>query len=131
MDEENIYIVTDDSGMGMMHGTIAGILINDLIHGRKNPWEKLYNPSRKMLKAARHYVAENTNFAGHMVKDWVKPSEVDSVNAIRPSEGAVLRKGASKIAVYRYEHGKLHELSAVCTHLGCVVQWNGKEKSWD
>ena len=53
----------------------------------------------------------------------VKPGEVDSVDAIGRGEGAILRKGVSKIAVYRDDGGKLHERSAVCTHLGCVVQW--------
>jgi Rieske Fe-S protein len=131
MDDDNVFIATGDSGNGMTHGTIAGILITDLINGKKNPWAELYDPARKTLKAVPDFVKENTNFVGHMVKDWVKPSEVDTVEAILPGEGAVMRRGASKIAVYRDETGELHERSAVCTHLGCVVQWNSGEKSWD
>lgn len=131
IDKDNVYIATGDSGNGMTHGTIAGILITDLIHGRKNPWKEIYEPSRKSLKSAGTYIEENANVVGCMVKDWVAPSEVDSVDDIRIGEGAILRKGASKIAVYRDEQGVLHERSAVCTHLGCVVQWNGGEKSWD
>lgn len=115
----------------MTHGTIAGMLIADLVMDRENPWEKLYDPSRKSIKAAPDFIKENTNFVGHLVKDWVKPSEVDSEDDIRPGEGAILRKGASKIAVYRDKQGQLHERSAVCTHLGCVVQWNPGEKSWN
>ena len=46
-------------------------------------------------------------------------------------EGAVMRRGLSKVAVYRDEGGKLHECSAVCPHLGCIVDWNGAEKTWD
>jgi Rieske Fe-S protein len=131
MDEDNVFIATGDSGNGMTHGTIAGMLITDLILGRENAWEKLYDPARKSIKAAPDFIKENTNFVGHMVKDWVKPSEVDSVDAIHPGEGAILRKGAAKVAVYRDEKGQLHERSAVCTHLGCIVQWNSGEKSWD
>lgn len=131
MDENNVYIATGDSGNGMTHGTIAGLLISDLIHGRANPWEKLYDPARKTIRATLSFLKENTNFVGHMVKDWVKSGEVDSVEALRPGEGAVVRRGATKVAAYRDEQGMLHERSAVCTHLGCVVQWNGGEKSWD
>lgn len=131
MDSDNVYIATGDSGNGMTHGTIAGILITDLIMGRNNEWQSLYDPARKSVKAATTFIKENANFVGHMVKDWVKPGEVDSVDAISRGEGAILRKGVSKIAVYRDKEGKLHERSAVCTHLGCVVQWNRGEKSWD
>lgn len=131
MDEDNVYIATGDSGNGMTYGTIAGMLITDLIMGRSNSWKDLYNPSRKSLKAAPDFIKENTNFVGHMVKDWVKTSEVESVDAIAAGEGALLRRGISKIAVYRDGEGQLHECSAVCTHLGCVVQWNSGEKSWD
>jgi glycine/D-amino acid oxidase-like deaminating enzyme/nitrite reductase/ring-hydroxylating ferredoxin subunit len=131
MDEENVFIATGDSGNGMTHGTIAGMLITDLIFGRKNDWEKLYDPARKSLKAAGSFIEENANVVGCMVKDWVAPGEVENVNAIGRGEGAILRQGISKIAVYRDEQGRLHERSAVCTHLGCVVQWNSGEKSWD
>jgi glycine/D-amino acid oxidase-like deaminating enzyme/nitrite reductase/ring-hydroxylating ferredoxin subunit len=131
MDEGNVYIATGDSGNGMTHGTIAGMLITDLIQGRSNPWEKLYDPARKTMKATPSFIKENTNAVRHMVKDWVRPSEVDTTDAIRPGQGAVVRRGASKMAVYRDEQGMLHERSAVCTHLGCVVQWNQGEQSWD
>lgn len=131
MDKDNVYIVTGDSGNGITYSTIAGMLITDLIQGRENPWKEIYEPSRKSLKAVGTYIEENANVVGCMVKDWVAPSEVESVDDIRIGEGAILRKGVSKIAVYRDEQGQLHERSAVCTHLGCVVQWNGGEKSWD
>jgi glycine/D-amino acid oxidase-like deaminating enzyme/nitrite reductase/ring-hydroxylating ferredoxin subunit len=131
MDEDNVYIATGDSGNGMTHGTIAGMLITDLIQGRENPWAKLYDPARKSLKAVPSFIEENANVVGCMVKDWVAPSEVDSAEDIPAGEGAILRDGISKIAVYKDERGQLHQCSAVCTHLGCVVQWNGGEKSWD
>jgi Rieske Fe-S protein len=63
--------------------------------------------------------------------DWVTSSEVESVREIQPGSGAVLRRGLSKVAVYRDEKGALHEMSAVCPHLGCIVQWNAAEHSWD
>ena len=63
--------------------------------------------------------------------DLVTPGEVDDVSSIRPGEGAILRRGAAKVAVHRDEAGRLHERSASCTHLGCIVQWNSMEKTWD
>ena len=129
-DEQNVYIVTGDSGVGLTHGTIAGMLITDLIMGRENPWSILYDPARKSPLAAITFAKENLNVAAQY-SDWVTPGEVGSAEEIQPGTGAILRSGLSKIAVYRDAQGKLHERSAVCTHLGCIVAWNGSEVSWD
>ncbi len=129
-DKENVFIATGDSGMGMTHGTIAGMLLTDLILGRTNPWEKLYDPSRKPMAAAGEYLKENLNVAGQYFQ-WLTVGEVRSVNEIVPDSGAILRRGLTKVAVYRDENGGLHECSAVCPHLGCIVAWNDTEKTWD
>ena len=130
MDDDNIYVVTGDSGMGITHGTIAGILLTDLILDRPSPWEKLYDPSRKPLRAAATFVKENANVVAQYA-DWLTGSEVDSVDEIAPESGAVVRRGLSKVAVYRDKNGATTELSAVCPHLGCIVHWNNAESTWD
>jgi glycine/D-amino acid oxidase-like deaminating enzyme/nitrite reductase/ring-hydroxylating ferredoxin subunit len=67
LDNDNVYIATGDSGQGMTHGTIAGLLLTDLIQGRKNAWEDLYRPSRVSLKAIPEYASENLNVAAQYV----------------------------------------------------------------
>jgi Rieske Fe-S protein len=114
----------------MTHGTIAGMLITDLIVGRANPWQSLYDPGRITLGASGEYVKEAVNMAAQY-GDWVTAGEVDSPGEIPNDSGAVLRKGAAKIAVYRDATGAVHERSAVCPHLGCIVGWNPAEKTWD
>ena len=128
--EDNVYIATGDSGMGMTHGTIAGMLISDLIAGRANPWQSLYDPSRKPLRAAGKYLKENANVARQYL-DWVVPGEAITRDDVEPGEGAIIRDGLKKVAVYRDARGTLHEFSAVCPHLGCIVQWNPTERTWD
>ena len=130
MDHDNIYIATGDSGNGMTHGTIAGVLLTDLILGRKNEWAGLYDPSRVTLGAIKEFAKENINVAGQYA-DLVTPGEIDSVKQVENGSGAIIRDGLSKIAVYRDEAGELHELSAVCRHLSCIVDWNSFEKTWD
>ncbi|MEW6268580.1 MAG: FAD-binding oxidoreductase, partial [Thermodesulfobacteriota bacterium] len=51
-DADNVYVATGDSGHGMTHGTIAGMLLADLIAGRPNPWAALYDPARISLASA-------------------------------------------------------------------------------
>ena len=130
LDQPNVFIVTGDSGMGMTHGTIAGILLTDLILGRENPWTTLYDPSRKTLRALDRFVKENLNVA-RQYGDWLTGGDVDSPAQIKPGAGAVIRHGLTKMAVYRDEQGVCHERSAVCTHLGGIVHWNDAEKTWD
>jgi glycine/D-amino acid oxidase-like deaminating enzyme/nitrite reductase/ring-hydroxylating ferredoxin subunit len=128
--DQHIYIATGDSGNGMTHGTIAGILLTDLITGHDNPWQKLYDPSRKTLRAAGAFLKENLNVAVQYA-DWAKQSEVSTYDEIQPGSGAVIRRGALKIAVYRDDNGTIHERSAVCPHLYCIVAWNSAERTWD
>ena len=130
LDADNVFIATGDSGMGMTHGTIAGMLLTDLIVGRKNPWADLYDPSRKTLKAVKDFAQENVNVAAQYT-DVITPGEVDSVDEIRKGEGAIMRSGLSKLAIYRDDDGTIHSMSAVCVHLGCIVMWNAAEKTWD
>jgi glycine/D-amino acid oxidase-like deaminating enzyme/nitrite reductase/ring-hydroxylating ferredoxin subunit len=130
MDAANVYIATGDSGNGLTHGTIAGMLLRDLILGRVNPWTTLYDPSRKTLGAIKDFTQENANVVAQYA-DWVTGGEVASVADVRIGSGAVMRRGLKKIAVYRDTAGLIHQFNAACPHLGCVVRWNDTEKTWD
>lgn len=129
--DANIYIITGDSGNGMTHGTLGGIIINDLVNGRENPWAELYSPSRITLRTGIDYLKEVGNMAYRMVADWLSPGDVKNVGDLPNGKGAVVADGLKKIAVYRDTDGSLHTCSAVCPHMGGVLQWNDDEKSFD
>jgi Rieske Fe-S protein len=126
----NVYVASGDSGHGMTHGTIAGLLLCDLILGRGNPWAQLYDPQRITLRAFTELIQENIN-VGAQLTDWLKGPDVASIDQIVPGEGAIIKKNRQKIAVYRDAQGAYHQHSAVCPHLGCIVSWNSTEKNWD
>jgi Rieske Fe-S protein len=130
LDKDNVFIATGDSGHGMTHGTIAGILITDLVQGRDNPWVKLYDPGRTTLRAASEYAYELAK-SNKPYGKWFTPGDVSSIDEIPPGQGAILRSGLHKIAAYREPGGGLVECSATCPHLGCIVGWNAGEKTWD
>jgi glycine/D-amino acid oxidase-like deaminating enzyme/nitrite reductase/ring-hydroxylating ferredoxin subunit len=128
---DNVYVATGDSGNGLTHATIAGMLLSDLILGRRNEWAALYDPSRSELRRAPGpFLKEVGNMAGQYA-DWLTGGDVGSADDILPGEGAVVRRGLHLLAIYRDEAGHCHERSAVCTHLRGVVSWNHAEKSWD
>lgn len=124
------YVATGDSGQGITHGAVAGILISDLILKGESPWEKLYEPSRKTPGGVGKFVAENVT-AIKSFAEYVAPGEIDSVEKLAPGTGAILREGTNKIAAYRDETGHLYKRSAACTHIGCHVHWNTLERCWD
>lgn len=129
-DEENVFIVTGDSGNGMTHGAVAGMLLRDLILHRENRWADLYDPHRITLKAASDYIYENSNVAAQM-RDYMTGGDIENAEQLAPGSGAVVREGMSKVAVFRDEAGCPHRFSAACPHLRCIVHWNDTEHTWD
>ncbi len=126
----DVYVVTGDSGNGITHGVIAGMLLTDLLQERPNPWAALYDPSRLRVRAAGALVRENLNVAAQLTS-WVRGGTADSADDVPPCGGAIVRRGLTKVAVHRDAAGVVHEMSAVCPHLRCIVSWNGAEQSWD
>jgi Rieske Fe-S protein len=98
--------------------------------GRENPWATVYDPARKSVKAVGDFAHENLNVAAQY-RDLVTGGDVASADEIPAGEGAVLRHGLRKVAAYRDDAGVLHEMTAVCPHLKCIVRWNRNEKTWD
>lgn len=128
--DDNIYIITGDSGNGMTHGTLGGILVCDLITQKKNPYEALYDPGRISFSTAKDFLVEQ----GNVVKQyfhWLSAEELTDANDLPAGEGGIIGGPLSKKAAYKDAEGNVQVFSAVCTHLGCVVHWNPDEKSFD
>lgn len=127
----NIYIVTGDSGNGLTHGVIAGRLIADEIQEVENPWSKVYSPKRmpplsRVPEMIKHDLQINTQYKRFF------QSDISDIEDLVPGTGGVLN-GVTKgpTAVYKDDEGRVHQFSALCPHLHGVVCWNNEEKSWD
>ncbi|MOA10548.1 Cytochrome b6-f complex iron-sulfur subunit [compost metagenome] len=129
-DSANVYIVTGDSGNGITHGTIAGILISDLINEKSNPWADLYSPNRINMKVVSDYLHEVSNMV-FQYADYLHKSEISSTIELDFNKGAIINHNALKVAVYRDLSGQLHAFNAICPHLGCLLKWNDDEKTFD
>lgn len=130
-DEDNVYIITGDSGNGMTYCTIGGMLISDLITGKENPWENIYKPSRFTLKKSKPFFKE---VVGALMANFKKEPEQEdarSISSLKKGEGKVVELKGEKYGAYRDDKDKLHVVSTACTHLQCTVKWNNDEKSWD
>ena len=132
MDKDNVYIATGDSGNGMTHCTIAGLLIDDLINGRENDWERIYNPSRfKIFKSGKTFFSEMIGGIKKYYETNPKHPDAVTLNSIKPGEGKIIEIDGKKFGCYCDQDESLHLVNAKCTHLGCIVRWNNDEKSWD
>ncbi len=128
--DDNIYIATGDSGNGMTHATIAGMLITDLITGRPNDWAQLYDPARITLRATPTFLQEAGNMSVQYL-DYFKHGDLIPVEKLKPGEGEVVNMNGKRVAIYRDESKELHAFSAICPHMGCILRWNQDEKSFD
>ncbi|MDQ4026408.1 MAG: FAD-dependent oxidoreductase [Actinomycetota bacterium] len=128
----NVFTATAFGKWGMTNGTAAGMIMSDLVLGKENTWAGLFDPHRATVKAsATKFAKENVKVAGHFFGDRVKHPQSGVPGDLAPGEAAVVGTAPGQVAVYRDEAGELHKVSAVCTHLGCIVTWNNAETTWD
>ncbi|KAK9836086.1 hypothetical protein WJX81_000189 [Elliptochloris bilobata] len=127
------YIAAGHSGQGMTGGTIAGIIISSQILGNQHPWSDVYSPSR--LPAASTTTAQQlfevSRTTIQAFTEVVLPGRSDKPGDLAPGEGAVQQAGKDKVAVYKDEAGVEHTFAAACPHLGCLVQWNPLDGTFD
>lgn len=122
---------TGFAGDGMTFGTLAAMVVSDIVLGRDNPWITMYTPYRfhatwKTLKTGYLYAKE-------MMSGRLRVTSVDEEKFVSGGKesGTVVRVNKEMVAMYADAKGKQTRHSAVCTHLGCIVQWNHVERSWD
>lgn len=130
--DDNIYFATGFSTDGLTYGVLSAMIFNDLLNDRKNQWADLYKAKRfTPVKSAKNFIKENINVARQYLDILPGKAEAEGFSEVKLGEGKVVEIDKEKFAVYKDETGKLHCLSAVCTHLGCIVDWNDAERSWD
>jgi Rieske Fe-S protein len=127
---KNVYVATGFRKWGLAMGVASAELLAAWVDRRDHPWRDLFDTRRLRLRAsATTLLRENVNVALRFVGDRaLKRADVDSIG---PGEGAIVGVGLGQRAVYRDEQGEPHALSARCTHLGCIVNWNSGEGTWD
>ncbi len=125
-----VLLATGFSGNGYTNGTLAAMVLSDIICGRPNRWSDILSPTRlPTLAGVGETVSHNLSVAKHFVMDRLP--EHAPLAELNNGCGKILKVDGEKVAAYRDDDGVLHTLSPVCPHMGCFVQWNGVERSWD
>ncbi|MBO9131030.1 FAD-dependent oxidoreductase [Bacillus sp. 165] len=127
----NIFVATGYRKWGMTNGTAAALLLKDLILKRDNPYSELYTPSRFQTDpSVKHFISQNADVAKHLIEGKLefalrKPEDLAN------DEGAVVRVNGKRAGAYKDSEGTLHIVDTTCTHLGCEVEWNAGDRTWD
>lgn len=128
----NQFVATGFSTDGLVYGTLAAKIISDEIAGVHNQYAEIFEASRHQpLKAAAEFTKENVNVVGKLVGDFFTKGADETVANLLPEEGKLLQLEGGKYAVYKDSNGNVTALSPICPHMGCTVDWNKAEKTWD
>jgi glycine/D-amino acid oxidase-like deaminating enzyme/nitrite reductase/ring-hydroxylating ferredoxin subunit len=127
-----VFVATGFQKWGLSTGSFAAILLADLIAERENPWATVFDSTRiDAPRAAKPFLKANLEVAKRFVADRLKAVKPRTVDDLRAGEGGLVDSGYRTVAAYRDEQGRLHQVSATCTHLGCKVHFNNAERTWD
>ena len=129
---DRVFMATGFAKWGMTNGTAAAMMLSDRLLGHENAYAPLFDPNRfKPLASATTLVKENAHAGLRFVGDRITKPGSRSSDDLQPGEGDIVSLEGEKVAAYRDEDGDLVAVSTRCTHLGCQVNWNRAEKSWD
>lgn len=132
MADKRIYVATGFNGNGMTLGTLASIVLTDLITKGSSPYEKVFDPSRvSMVAGFANFVKEAADVVGHLAMAPFPAERLDELRDIGPGEGRVVSHDGRSLALYRDDGGRLHAVDPACSHIKCTVAWNAAERSWD
>lgn len=129
--QPNILIATGYRKWGMTNGTAAALLLRDLVMKKENTYKKLFTPSRFYANPSlKNFFIQNANVVGHLIKGKIavtskKPEDLTN------DEGAVITINGHRKGAYKDPDGKLYIVDTTCTHVGCEVEWNSGERTWD
>lgn len=128
---DGYLVATGFNAWGISNGAAAALILADLAVGKDHPWLELFNATRiEPIAGGAKFVKENAAVGKHLVIEYLarKP---ESFDALGPGEAAIVKVDGANVAAYRDEQGLLHAVSAVCSHMGCIVGWNASDRTWD
>jgi Rieske Fe-S protein len=128
---QGYLVATGFDAWGITNGTVAGVILAALATGREHEWAGLFDATRvKPIAGAKEFASHNLTVAKDLVGGYVsgKPRSFDE---LAPGDAAVVKIDGENVAAFRDEQGQVHAVSAVCTHMGCLVGWNETDRTWD
>ncbi|MCO5388277.1 FAD-dependent oxidoreductase [Desulfosporosinus sp.] len=128
-DRPNLYIASGFRKWGMTNSTVSGMILRDLIVQGESPWQEVYHPSRFTSSSAVNFIVQNADVGINFISGKLK--SIEDTPSVEPGEAKVTDVKGHRAGVYKDYHNEFHIVDTTCTHMGCEVQWNDAEHSWD
>ncbi|GEK90303.1 Glycine/D-amino acid oxidase [Alkalibacterium putridalgicola] len=129
---ENVLVATGFNKWGMAMGVSAAKILTDIINGEENDYVELFDPTRNKLKGKdiQRFSKKNTSVGKNLLETKLQRPD-KSPEDLDLDEGGLVSIGGKKLGGYRDENGELHLVKTTCSHMGCGLNWNNSERSWD
>jgi len=129
--EPNLYVATGFNKWGISNSLVAGMMISDMISGKKNPFEDVYSPERiNVVPTAKNLIIDGATMTASLIKENLTIPQKE-LSEVKNGSGAVINLNDEKVGVYKDQNGKTYVVSTKCPHLGCELQWNKNDLTWD
>lgn len=126
----NIYVATGFNKWGMTSAMVSAMIITDMITGRENAYRKVFTPRRLMLSGSRVLLKDAAIITISLLSEYLKIPH-DRLKDIEKGKAGVIRYDGQRLGVYRDEDERFYFVTTKCPHLGCKLEWNQNEKTWD
>ncbi|TMI97477.1 MAG: FAD-dependent oxidoreductase [Bacteroidetes bacterium] len=128
----NIFVASGYGGNGMTYSSVAALLLRRMILKGESPYVRLFDPNRiKPIAGFTTFLKHNVDVLKKFIGTWFDRERLEEFAELAPGEAKVVKYDGEKIALYKDEHGELHAINPMCTHMKCSVAWNNVEQTWD
>lgn len=127
----NWFVATGFQKWGMTSSMAAAMILTDQILGVNNPYAAVFSPQRFTPSASAQSFLEEGKHAVRDLSRRVFAPPRALAEELPAGHGGVVELDGEKVGVYKDEDGRLYAVSIRCPHLGCQLEWNPDEKSWD
>lgn len=126
-----VYVATGFQKWGMTTAMAAAEILTDLICGRENKDAPVFSPQRcHLLASAPKLLLDGAQTVYSIAKEKLEIPR-KTLFDIPNGTAAVVKVEGEKVGVYKTPDGGAYFVTVRCPHLGCRLEWNPAELTWD
>lgn len=130
-DTPNWYVATGFMKWGMSTSMVAAMLLRDAITGKENSNAGIFSPQRAMpLSAVPPLFSDGGQAVKGLLREKLSPARA-AIDALPNGHGGIVETDGEKAGVYKDDDGNVFVVDTRCPHMGCQLEWNPDERSWD